>query len=411
MWAKNFFSSSIASALDLVIKSIISFGISIYIARQFGLENFAIFTLAMSAQAILSQFIKFGIGPIFLREMCSEKRASVMNSYYSVLINNSICMLFVLLFCYYFFELTERYVIIFIIAVRALWISDILFKNLYYSMQKIEIFHLISIISSLIFLSIILVCVYFEVNFTAFSVILIIDVLIFYLLFKSQNTGLNLSYTNQVFEAYKYCFPLLITDLCIVLYLNLDRWMLFYLIDEIEVAQYGTAYKVNSIMFQLIPIVIGVVTPVIFAKRKDNSNLDHEKSTIGPFIFALSIVATFLMYLLGPVIILVFYGDEFYPAAEISKVLCFMILLGFWGSFQGIYLIRDDNLSLYLKLNLITLVLNVGFNFILIPEYGAVGSVYATLISGMLAYSYALFVKSECLELFRSYINLRSFVR
>lgn len=410
MLAKRFFSSSFASALDLTTKSVISFGISIYIARKFGVEYFAIFTLAMSAQVVLSTLIRFGIGPLFLREMCIEKRATVMAAYFSALIFNSLIAFLILIVGFLLLDFDPKYTAVFIVMTRALWVIDVTFKNVYYSDKKIEKFHSISIFANLCFFFLLILGVYFKASFIIFSIILVTDTFIFYVLLKIFSQRLNFNYTYKLLEIYENCLPLFMTGLCVVLYMNLDRWMLLYLVDQVEVAQYGSAYRVNAIVFQLIPVTLGVLTPLIFSNKSDTSNSEEEKNILGPFVFLLSIFSTVLMYFLGPIIILVFFGDQFYQATQISQILSLMILLVFWGSFQSIYLIRDDNLGLYLKLNVIILVLNVVLNFILIPEYGAIGSIYATLLSGLGGNAYVFYVKNECFELFRAYTNLKRIV-
>ena len=408
MLNKSFVSSTFASGLDLVLKTLTSFFLSVYIARTFGMEKFSIFTLGLSAQVILSQLVRYGMQELLLREMCAKKRIGVMNSYYSILILNSFVVIALFCILYFIFREQGNYIVIFIIGLRSIFFSDLLFKNNYYSKQEIVKFHFLSGLTSLGYIAVLVSGILLDLSFVWFSLLIISDVLIFYILFKfwTKKINFNFNFNSNIYLSYKYCLPMFFSSLTVVLYMNLDRWMLFYQIDNSAVALYGTAYRINSVAFQLIPIVLGVITPIIFSSMPKQ---EYDKK-IGPTLFLLSLVSTALMYLISPILIVTFFGDEFIDAVDVSRALCLLVMLVFWGSFLGIYLIRDDNLLLSLKLNSLVLVINVMLNLLLIPIYGVLGAVYATLLSGVLSFTYLMIKNEEYWDLFKNYINLKCII-
>ena len=171
---------------------------------------------------------------------------------------------------------------------------------------------------------------------------------------------------------------------------NADITMLGVMRSDFEVGLYSTAYKVTNVISQVVQSIIFVLIPRLstyFAQeRYDEINILLRKLlqfNIGlglPITVGIIMLSDDIMYLVG--------GDAYLQASSIISVLMLNFLFSLvGGSFLGnAILIPSKKEKYYMLVCSITAVINIILNYLLIPDFGALGAAIATAINGLLIF-------------------------
>lgn len=169
-----------------------------------------------------------------------------------------------------------------------------------------------------------------------------------------------------------------------VLTLNyrVDIVFLENMVDSNQVGVYSVGSTLAELIWQL-PSAIGVV---LFA-RSANSKSDNEASRRSATLLRLSwiplIVGSILFFILAPTFVGLIYRPEFAEAGNVIRILLPGVVLMVLFKILNADLAGRGNPLFALKIYLVTLVINIGLNTVLIPEYGMYGAAFASTVSYM----------------------------
>ena len=161
-----------------------------------------------------------------------------------------------------------------------------------------------------------------------------------------------------------------------------DSFMISYYLDEYQVGIYNACINL-SMLITFIPMAIGgFISPKVSKAFSNNENLKVKKifkdSTIIIVIITLPIFL--IMYLYGD-LFLGLFGSEFIIATTTLLLTNVAFLSEALLGPVGFILNMTDNQHVFMKILLISLLINVVFNFLLIPIYGINGAAIALLLS------------------------------
>lgn len=178
--------------------------------------------------------------------------------------------------------------------------------------------------------------------------------------------------------------------LVVVLYLaliRLDATLLGFLADDIEVGEYGAAYRlVDATMF--VSWAFGAAVMPWFSREGDRPvggvsmgrGFELGLKTIVALLLPIAIVYG----VFAPDLIELLYGGGFEGSVTPLRLLAAMTVLYGMTFFVSVVLIARDRPGEFARPAAIVVVQNVIFNFILIPEYGADGAAFNAVLSGLL---------------------------
>lgn len=177
-------------------------------------------------------------------------------------------------------------------------------------------------------------------------------------------------------------WPLIFSELAIMVYVKIDQVMLGQLAGDNEVGIYSVAVRISeSWLFLLVTIVASIKPSIIEAKKLgDDVYYDRIKKSCSLLAAIVYVVAIPMLFLSTPIVTLVF-GQEYSSSGVILAVY-------FWSSFFTVFaLIKDiwiaveEHTSYALCTSIIGATANILLNLYLIPKYQALGSAIATVIS------------------------------
>jgi O-antigen/teichoic acid export membrane protein len=166
-----------------------------------------------------------------------------------------------------------------------------------------------------------------------------------------------------------------------VLYFRLDIVMLQLMAGEKIVGFYSAAYRLFEVIVVLPHSFMLVLFPTLVEEY--HSDQSQFKSRFKKVLVLYSLIGggiALVLWSFSHVVIRTIYGDEFLLSADILEVLSWAILLFFINFLLSNLLIASGREKIN-TWNLVgATVLNISLNLIWIPNYGAIGAAWATLL-------------------------------
>ncbi len=165
-----------------------------------------------------------------------------------------------------------------------------------------------------------------------------------------------------------------------VLYFRLDVVMLQLMTNEEVVGFYSAAYKFFEMSIILPHSIMLVLFPTLVAEY----HTDHPqfkmsaKKALGVFGLIGGSLALILLIFSREIIVIIF-GDDFSPSIAVLEILSGAIFLFFLNFLLANILISSGRESINTWNLAGATVLNIIFNLVLIPHYGAIGAAWSTL--------------------------------
>jgi O-antigen/teichoic acid export membrane protein len=171
-----------------------------------------------------------------------------------------------------------------------------------------------------------------------------------------------------------------------------DRYFLLLLASDVEVGLYSLGYKLGLVIQALLvgPFQLAWL-PFLFSTAKEK-RADEAYSRVFTYFVLVALFAALVISVLAKEVLIVMAKPAFRDAYKVVPLVAASYVM--WGCYDilavGIYL---EGKTKYLALLVSgAAVLNLGLNFLLIPDYGMMGAAAATLASYALLPAGAYFV-------------------
>lgn len=214
------------------------------------------------------------------------------------------------------------------------------------------------------------------------------------LLFPEMKISLSDFSARLLGSMLKYALPLLIAGFAGIINETFDRVLLKHLlpgnIAESQVGIYGACYKISILITLFIQAYRYAAEPFFFSQAGEKDAKLIYSQMLTYFVLIISII--FLVTMLYLDVIILFIGKDFREGRPVISVLMLAnICLGIFYNLSIWY--KLTNQTLYGALIAVAgAVITIVFNLWMIPDYGYMGSAWATLICyfAMMVISYRL---------------------
>lgn len=189
--------------------------------------------------------------------------------------------------------------------------------------------------------------------------------------------------------------PIIFTSVAVWVLQVSDRVLLSYDTSLAQTAKYSVAYSLGGVLAPVIIGPFGLAWPPIMymiAKRKDAAQVFRLVFRWFSFVvffaaFGLSVLAILMLTL--------FFPPTYHSAAPLIPLITGGIM--FYGLYNfvilGVYIQRRTSITAFLTI--MAGLVNLGFNIVLIPSYGAMGAAVSTLVAFMILAIVAYFVNQH----------------
>jgi O-antigen/teichoic acid export membrane protein len=177
-------------------------------------------------------------------------------------------------------------------------------------------------------------------------------------------------------------WPLILSEIVIMIYMRADKILLGDMAGNTELGIYSAATLVAEAFYFIPTVVCSSVFPALVRSERESEELFHERLQ---YIYNLMALLGYAVAL--PVTFLAVWAMPFMFGAVYSKAGPMLVGLVWAGLFinlntaRSYYLTAVNWTRLHLVTDILCAVVNVLLNILLIPRYGGMGAVIASLVS------------------------------
>lgn len=182
----------------------------------------------------------------------------------------------------------------------------------------------------------------------------------------------------------KLSVPSIFHTLSDLILMQCDRLMLTSMVGSEETAEYSIIYNVSSIIVAIYQAINGAWLPWFFKGVKNNATQKIRKYE-GYYLFAFAVFSCAIMTI-SPELIKILSPRNYWDGVSYVAPIVVASYLIFLYAFFSTYLLYEKRTGRIAANTIAAAALNLFLNYILIPEYKAVGAVIATVISYMLLF-------------------------
>ena len=380
---------------EKILRMIVGLFVGIWVARYLGPEQFGLFSYAQSFVGLFVAIAGLGLDGIIVRELVKDesKRDALLGTAFRLKLIGALLVLIALAIAV---NLSEQdsltTLLIFTIASATVFQSfnviDFYFQAKVLSKYIVYANIISLLISSMVKVGLILndaPLLYFAYSILFDNFILICGFLYFY-----RNKALFVSrwYFDKKLarSLLKDSWPMILSGLVISVYMKIDQIMIKEMMNVEAVGFYSVAVKLTEIwLFITVAITSSIFPSIIKAKNISVDLYENRILNLYRVLFFISFVIAIFLSFFSEEIVMVLFGNSFYPSVQILVVYAWSNIFVFMNNASWKwYQIENLQKIAMVRLTLGALI-NVILNILFIKSYGLVGAAYATIISYSIA--------------------------
>lgn len=182
---------------------------------------------------------------------------------------------------------------------------------------------------------------------------------------------------NEVISLMKEDKMVFLSGVVIVLYTSTSTVLLGFFQNNVEVGYYTSAQKLVEISKSIVVTPLSqALFPIIGTAMAKGSNKGLELvKNILPLFTAITLIIFIGMAVLGPYVVVWFFGKEFQSSVLLLEILNFGLVAVFFGVFIGAIVMTNLNMDMeYFKISGIAAIFSLLLNLLFVKKYGAVAT-------------------------------------
>ena len=401
-----------------VINSIIPLLTTPYISRVLGANNIGIFSSYHAIASFFTLFAVFGMGTYGTRCISAEsdekkQKSLFIELYILQLITCSISTIFYLAYCLFFANNSEM-AFLQLITLFGCFIDISWF---YYGIENFEFVVVINTVFRVLSVFALFLFVRDGKDLFAYTIIMLgsafVSQLVLWLELVRKNLLSNREYRkknikNHIVPNLMLFVPLIAMTICN----NTDKAMLGILSTYDQAGFYANTDRIINVPYSLF---LGIGT-VFLPRMTSLYNISKEKAKDYFFVtlsgvIMLGVAICFGIISVSQSFIIMFLGPGYEPCIALVKVFSGIIIIkSISNAIRMHYLVPFKKELIYIAATVIGAIINIILNYLMIPRYGALGAVLATLISESIVLVIQVFRVFTLVELKSSIIDLIAYI-
>ena len=387
---QKYFNNTLWLFFDRFFNLIVAFAVGVAVTKYLGPEQFGLLSYAKSIAGFLLIVSSLGFESLLHREFLKDgEQGKVMGTAFVLRIGTAVASLLLTWLTLLLTDtdaLTLHLIVIF--ASVAVFESSYVIRSYFQSIVKSRLTAIAALVQTLVLAVFKLLFIYLGFSVIYFAgITLFASVVYAIMLFRNYvtNSG-NLgqwSFDGQYAKSLLHdTWPLMIGAIVTFIYMKTDMIIIKILMNNEAVGQYAVIVRMTELWYYVPMLICNSIFPAIFRAKKVSEQLFIQRiEYLHHFLFAVAVLLGIGTWWVGEDIVVLLFGDEYREAGQLLPMYiwtCVFIFLGIAGSQ---WIIVENLQRLRLVFNVGGAVLNVGLNFLLIPQYGIAGAIYATLIA------------------------------
>lgn len=378
---------------EKILRMVVGLFVGVWVARYLGPEQFGLFSYAQSFVGLFTAIAALGLDGIVIRELVKNesRRDELIGTVFWLKFMGAIAVLVVLAIAINFTSNdTYTNALVFIIASATMFQSfnviDFYFQSKVLS-RYVVFANIISLfISTLVKVTLIL----FEAPLIAFAWVVLFDSAVlacgFIYFYLKINPMFNIQYLifnrETAVSLLKDSWPLILSGGILMIQARIDQVMIKEMVGSIEVGYYSVAMKLIETIAFTTMLIKGSLYPAIQKAKKHSEELYQNRLlNFYRLNFVLFLIFAIPIFLFAEKIVILLFGVAYQPAGILLALLSIRLLFANMGVARSVFILTENLMRFSMITMLLGTVVNIGLNYLWIPEYGSKGAVLATITS------------------------------
>lgn len=373
-----------------IVQSILALIITMLTARYLGPSNFGLLNYAASVVAFATPIMQLGLTSTLVQELINnkEEEGKILGS---ALVLNLACsaLCIIGIFSFTLIANANEKDTILICLIYSIQLFAQATENILYWFQSKLLSKYQSVVSIVAYIivsiyKVVLLVNHMSVHWFALSnsldyFLIAISLYVIYKKLGGQTYNFSSITAKRMISTSKYY---IIANLMVVVFAQTDKIMIKMMIDDTANGYYSSGVACAALTSFVFTAIIDSMRPSIFdAKNKSELSFEVNMKRLYAIIFWLTLLQSIVFTLLAKPIIYVLYGESYYPASNVLKLIIWYTTFSYFGSVRNIWLLAVGKQKYLWKINLCGAVANVVLNALLIPYYGIMGAAFASLVT------------------------------
>ena len=365
--------------------------VGILVARYLGPENYGIMNYVISYVAIFSVFATFGLDNIEIRELSrrGDKVNNILGTCFGLRIIFAIFAYLGIVVSLLVYR-TDIFTSTMILAYGLTLFTGTgnILRNYFTSIVKNKYIVKSEIYRTLIGAGFKILLLLLKAPLEYFIYAQIFDTLLvvsgYYLSYKSIVGSVRLWKFDKSIVGFmlKESFPLVLSGAAIIVYQRIDQVMIGNMLNKTEVGYFATAGKFVDLIVFLPTVLVQTVTPMLVRVKENRpEEYDAKKKIFVSITTWTAIIMALIVSLSAYWLIMYTYGSNYALAIPVLQIMAFKAVGMALSSSGGQIIIMERMQKWAFIRNVMGCVLCVVLNYLLIPQYGIIGSAAVTIVT------------------------------
>lgn len=216
-----------------------------------------------------------------------------------------------------------------------------------------------------------------------------------FLTFRQINFTFNLTALK---ESLKFSVPILPMIVSAWVMSAIDRVFIERYFDTHDVGIYSLGYRIAMLVTVVSGSFYKAYNPYYFKTATTESKiiaLPKLKKTNTIFVLSV-IVSSSLIALFSKEAIQLFFDTRYYGAYQIVSIVSLSFAISACGSIFYLAIYQEKKTLFLMYVNIVGALVNIGFNFLLIPKFGVNGAAWATVITYLVVVLFSYYYAKKC---------------
>jgi PST family polysaccharide transporter len=192
-------------------------------------------------------------------------------------------------------------------------------------------------------------------------------------------TGFSFHYARDLLRS---SVPLMISSIAVFIYMRANIFFLNEYENKADVGIYLAATSICGTAYLLPSVLVSALAPGLYRLFQEDRSRFESRFAFFSNMLTLSLYAVALLVtLLSQEIVGVLYGVKFSRAGPVLALLIWTVIPVAHGLASSVWLAADKRTSFLMIRTIVGGIVNVALNILLIPRFGFLGAVSATLVA------------------------------
>jgi O-antigen/teichoic acid export membrane protein len=380
---------------EKILRMTLGLFVGVWVARYLGPERFGLFSYAQSFVALFAAIATLGLDGIVIRELVKDqsKRDSLLGTAFILKLTGAVLVLLFLAVSVFFQSNDHQTNLLIFIIASATVFQSFNIIDFYFQSKVLSKYVVYSNVFSLLLSSVIkVILILNEAPLIAFAYVILFDSLVLasgFIYFYFQNKLPIFAWSfdkNWAKSLLKDSWPLILSGLVVSMYMKIDLVMIKNMLGSADVGQYAAAVRLSEIWYFIPLVVSSSLFPAILNAKKISTELYYSRiQQLYDLMAWIAIAIAIPMTFLSDWVVHLLYGAQFSAAGGVLMIHIWSAVFVFLGVASSKWFIAEGLQRYTFYRTLFGAIVNIGLNFVLIPQHGIYGAAIATLVSQFVA--------------------------